>query len=62
MGFFQAVYGFGMTLGPVLMGRLVDISGSQAAFTVFGICAVLAGTAAYVLIPVVARHYAVSQK
>ena len=61
MGFFQAVYGFGMTLGPVLMGRLVDISGSQTAFAVFGVCASFAGAAAYVLIPAVAKHYAASR-
>ena len=57
MGFFQAVYGFGMTLGPVLMGRLVDVGGSRMAFSIFGVCAVCAAVAAYLLIPVVARHY-----
>lgn len=62
MGFFQAVYGFGMTLGPVLMGRLVDISGSQTAFSIFGLCAVIAGAAAYILIPVVAKHYTQTSK
>ena len=45
MGFFQAVYGFGMTLGPVLMGRLVDVGGSRTAFSVFGVCAVCAAAA-----------------
>lgn len=57
MGFFQAVYGVGMTIGPVLMGRLVDVFGSATAFTVFGFCAAAAGFCAYLFIPMVAKRY-----
>ena len=32
MGFFQAVYGIGMTLGPVLMGLITDWAGLKIAF------------------------------
>lgn len=32
MGFFQSVYGIGMTLGPVLMGLLIDWSNYRTAF------------------------------
>ncbi len=32
MGFFQAVYGIGMTLGPVLMGLITDWAGLRIAF------------------------------
>lgn len=58
MGFFQAVYGIGMTIGPVLMGRLVDLFGSASAFNVFGVFSAAAGFAAYLLIPMVAKKYA----
>jgi len=57
MGFFQAVYGVGMTIGPVLLGRLVDVSGNSVAFGTFGVLSALAGAAAYVLIPKVAKIY-----
>lgn len=32
MGFYQAVYGIGMTLGPILMGLVIDSGGLRAAF------------------------------
>lgn len=32
MGFYQAVYGIGMTLGPILMGLMIDRAGLDAAF------------------------------
>ncbi len=32
MGFFQAVYGIGMTLGPIVMGLLTDWAGLKTAF------------------------------
>lgn len=57
MGFFQAVYGVGMTIGPVLMGWLHDVSGKTGAFSVFGCCAVAAAVCAYGLIPLVVKHY-----
>lgn len=58
MGFFQAVYGVGMTIGPVLMGSVTDLAGSTAAFTAFGLCAVAAALCAYIFIPMVAKKYA----
>ncbi len=35
MGLYQAIYGFGMTLGPILMGRLVDGNGYSFSYLVF---------------------------
>jgi MFS family permease len=32
MGFFQSVYGIGMTLGPVITGFIIDLSGIKPAF------------------------------
>lgn len=32
MGFYQAVYGIGMTVGPILMGLVIDQSGMGSAF------------------------------
>ncbi len=42
MGFYQAVYGIGMVLGPALMGRLSDVFSMQVGFTAIGLIA-LAG-------------------
>lgn len=36
MGFFQAVYGLGMVLGPAIVGRVSDLFGFAAAFIVLG--------------------------
>lgn len=41
MGFFQAVYGIGMTFGPTLMGVMVQSAGMQAAYwAMAALCAV----------------------
>ena len=42
VGVYQAVYGLGMTIGPMLFGRWMD-SGSpaRACFLLLGLCAVL---------------------
>jgi len=32
MGFFQATYGIGMTLGPIVMGVMIDHLGFRIAF------------------------------
>ncbi|MGL4790427.1 MAG: MFS transporter, partial [Anaerotignaceae bacterium] len=36
MGLFQAIYGVGMTMGPMFMGRIVDIYSFKVSFIVFG--------------------------
>lgn len=33
MGFYQAVYGIGMTLGPIVVGRIINTSGYTPAFS-----------------------------
>ena len=41
MGFFQAVYGIGMTFGPTLMGVMVQRAGMQTAYwAMAALCAV----------------------
>lgn len=57
MGFYQAIYGAGMTAGPVLMGRLIDLSGMRPAFYAFGGIALLAALLALALVPLVTRKY-----
>ena len=43
MGLYQAIYGIGMTLGPILMGVMIDALGMNAAFFVMaGLSAVTA--------------------
>lgn len=37
MGFYQAVFGLGMILGPILLGNIGDIFGLTAGFIVVGI-------------------------
>jgi MFS family permease len=39
MGFYQSVYCFGITLGPVLMGALVDHASTRAAFIIMALIA-----------------------
>ena len=41
MGFYQAVYGIGMTLGPILMGLVIDWRGLNQAFMLMAIVALL---------------------
>lgn len=57
MGFYQAIYGAGMTAGPILMGRFIDLSGMRTAFYAFGGIALLAALLALALIPLVTRKY-----
>lgn len=42
MGFFQAVYSIGMTLGPVCMGLIVDLAGLSTGFYFMGMISLLA--------------------
>ena len=42
MGIFAAVYGFGMTFGPIFTGRAVDIKGMTAAYCMIGAVAAAA--------------------
>ncbi len=41
MGFFQAVYGVGMTLGPMLMGALIESSGFTAGYWAMALLALI---------------------
>lgn len=51
MGLFQALYGIGMTLGPVLVGGISDIWGYEVAYLIYaGVCG-LAVLLALVLMP-----------
>lgn len=47
MGFFQAVYGLGMTLGPMLMGALIGGSGYLAGYWVMALLSALCIAALY---------------
>lgn len=51
MGFFQAVYGIGMTGGPVLMGSLTDRFGLHIAFWAMGGVSLLALALTFCLLP-----------
>ena len=50
MGFYQAVYGIGMTLGPILMGLLIDHQGMKAAFFIMAGFALLSALFAWRLL------------
>ena len=52
MGFYQAVYGIGMTLGPVLMGNLVGDKGYSFAYMTI---AIIMAVFAIVALPVVSK-------
>ena len=52
MGFYQAVYGIGMTLGPVVMGNLVGTKGYGFAYMTI---AILMLVFSFVAIPVVSK-------
>lgn len=43
MGFFQAVYGIGMTAGPLLMGLMIDASSLRTAFFAMAAFSLLSG-------------------
>ena len=52
MGFFQAVYGIGMVIGPVLIGLLADTFGLGTGFVIIGIVTLLTAVlTAFVLKP-----------
>ena len=50
MGFYQAVYGIGMTVGPMVMGFLTDMWGRGVGFTVMGTLALCGACACVVLL------------
>ena len=47
MGFFQAVYGIGMTLGPLATGLVMDLGGLGSAFSLLAAFSLLSGLLAY---------------
>lgn len=49
MGFYQATYGIGMTLGPLTMGMMVDHMGLKAAFFVIAGLALVSSALAFIL-------------
>ena len=55
MGLYQAIYGIGMTIGPVIMGGLVDWSGYGGAFGLFAVVAAAAAVGALIIFPVVKK-------
>ena len=55
MGLYQAIYGIGMTIGPVIMGGLVDWSGYGGAFGLFAVVAAAAAIGALIIFPVVKK-------
>ena len=56
MGLYQALYGIGMTIGPVCMGRLTDLNNYTFAYIIYAAVAFLAMLAALVLIPWMEKH------
>ncbi len=52
MGFFQAVYGIGMTVGPMMMGILVDQAGLRTAFFIMAAVSAASGVLAWRLLDV----------
>lgn len=50
MGVYQAVYGIGMTLGPILMGLMIDNAGMKTAFFVMAGVSLLSAALAYPLL------------
>ncbi len=51
MGFFQALYGIGMTLGPILMGCVTDLVGLSQAFVGIGFLSVFSLLVTFKLLP-----------
>ncbi len=51
MGLFQALYGIGMTLGPVTVGRLADARGYSFAYAMFAVLCVVAAVLAGATLP-----------
>ena len=51
MGFYQAVYGLGMTAGPIIMGYFVEYGGYKGGFGIFALFAAAAAVCALIVIP-----------
>lgn len=47
MGFFQAVYGVGMVVGPILIGGLADVFNLETGFVVIGLLSMLTAVLTY---------------
>ena len=56
MGLFQAIYGLGMTAGPVLIGRIADMKDYTAGYLAFAAISVAAILAALILVPWLERR------
>lgn len=50
MGFFQAIYGIGMFIGPVIMGVFIDVSSLSMSFIYMGIIGILSALIAALII------------
>jgi len=50
MGFFQAIYGFGMTIGPIIMGFMTDLHSLRAGFFFMAAVAFSSAIATIILI------------
>jgi len=50
MGFYQAIYGVGMFIGPILMGLLIDWRGLETGFVFMGVLGFLTAFLSYKLI------------
>lgn len=50
MGFFQAVYGIGMIIGPVLVGILADIFSLGTGFVIIGILTMMTAVLSWVVL------------
>ena len=55
MGFYQAVYGIGMTLGPILMGVTIDAQGLDNAFRIMAVISMLSGLLSWKLMNIPPR-------
>ena len=58
MGLFQALYAIGMTMGPILMGRIAESHSLEAGFLLFTGISVLSMLAALVLLPLLEKRKA----
>ena len=50
MGFFQAIYGLGMFLGPILVGFISDLAGLSWGFWITGIMGLVGSYLSYILV------------
>ncbi len=58
MGVYQAVYGIGMTLGPILMGLMIDAGGLKTAFLAMAVFALLSAFLAWRMLNISPRQTA----